>query len=97
MSHIFQRPLCQLGLAYDFSFRPTAGEPDQMYGGGCDERPHRVELYAATADPKSATAEWRPFGLCAEHEAQLRQCDARQTALGTPSRFRAVAPPQGRR
>ncbi|HLM90915.1 MAG TPA: hypothetical protein VK424_02530 [Thermoplasmata archaeon] len=97
MSHIFQRPLCQLGMAYDYSFRPTLGDPDPSYGGGCDERPHRVELYSAQTDPRSATAEWQPFGLCDEHEGQLRQSDVRQTAQGTPSRFRAVAAPQGRR
>src|SRR5208282_5536595 len=33
MSHIFQRPLCQLGMAYDYSFRPTLGDPDQLRWG----------------------------------------------------------------
>jgi hypothetical protein len=97
MSAIFQRPLCDMGKAYDFSFRPVVGEPDPGSGGGCDERPHRVELYSATANPASADAPWRSFGLCAEHEGQLRQYDGRQVARGTASRFRTAPPAQGRR
>ncbi|MGP8071812.1 MAG: hypothetical protein ACLPZM_01605 [Thermoplasmata archaeon] len=97
MSHIFQRPLCDLGRAYDYAFRPVIGEPDPASGGGCDERPHRVELFSATADPRAAPDEWRSFELCAEHEGQLRQYDTRRAAVGTPSRFRPSTPPQGRR
>jgi hypothetical protein len=89
MSAIFQRPLCDMGKAYDYSFRPVVGEPELGFGGGCDERPHRVELFGASADPARPEAEWRSFGLCGEHESQLRQADRRLTTGGTPSRFRA--------
>ncbi len=92
MSHIFQRPLCELGVAFDYAFRPLVGGPDAASGGGCDERPHRVELYSAAADPEAAPEDWRPFSLCAEHEGQLRMCDARLTASGRPSRFRTGPP-----
>jgi hypothetical protein len=87
VSAIFQRPLCDMGKAYDYSFRPVVGEPDPGSGGGCDERPHRVEMFAATVDPRSAPTEWRSFGLCAEHESQLRSYDARLIARGLASRF----------
>jgi hypothetical protein len=92
MSHIFQRPLCDLGLAFDYSFRPLVGEPDPGAGGGCDTRPHRVELYSASVDPRTAPDEWRPFSLCEEHEGQLRAIDARLTGSGGSSRFRPVPP-----
>lgn len=88
MSHLFQRPLCDLGVAFDYAFGPTVGEQGTALGGGCDERPRRVELFAASVDPPSATDSWRPFALCAEHEGQLRRCDARLVAQGRPSRFR---------
>jgi hypothetical protein len=91
MSAIFQRPLCDMGKAFEYSFRPLVGEPDPGSGGGCDERPHRVELYSAATDPRSATPEWRPFGLCAEHESQLRSYDGRLPSRGLPSRFRVPA------
>jgi len=90
MSAIFQRPLCDMGKAYDYSFRPIVGDPDVGSGGGCDERPHRVEMFAAATDPLSPSAEWRPFGLCAEHESQLQPYDGRLRARGLPSRFRPV-------
>ena len=95
MSAIFQRPLCDLGRAYDFALRPLLGDPDVGSGGGCDDRPHAVELFAAAADPSSATAAWQRFSLCPEHEAQLRSHEARLRAKGIPSRFRgaAVVPP----
>jgi hypothetical protein len=96
VSAIFQRPLCDMGRAYDFSFRPLVGDPDPGSGGGCDERPHRVEMFGAAADPSAPTAEWRPFGLCAEHEGQLRGYDARLRARSIASRFRSSAPPGGR-
>lgn len=92
MSHIFQRPLCDMGIAFDYAFRPVVGELDPAMGGGCDERPHRVALYSASADLPSGAAEWRPFALCGEHEGQLRQYDARLVSQGRPSRFRPAAP-----
>jgi hypothetical protein len=96
MSHLFQRPLCDMGRAFDYAFRPLVGEIDPASGGGCDERPHRVELYSASADPQTAPPEWRPFALCGEHEGQLRQYDARLTGAGKPSRFRGTAPAPSR-
>ncbi len=88
MSHLFQRPLCDMGRAFDFSFRPMAGDIDPASGGGCDERPHRVELYAAAVDPVREPEAWRPFALCGEHESQLRAYDARIVGSGRASRFR---------
>jgi hypothetical protein len=85
MSAIFQRPLCEMGRAYDFAFRPTLGDPEAGSGGPCDDRPHPVELLGAQADRRSPTAMWRTFGLCPEHEAQLRRFDAR---VAGGSRFR---------
>lgn len=87
MSAIFQRPLCEMGAAYDFAYRPRIGDADLGTGGPCDERPHRVELYAADAVPGSPNASYRSFSLCPEHEAQLRRHDAR---LGGGSRFRGA-------
>jgi len=92
MSHLFQRPLCEMGLAYDYAFRPVVGDADESTGGGCDDRPHRVELYAAGADPRSTSAEWRAFSLCPEHETQLVPYDDRVRARGLSSRFRPSAP-----
>jgi hypothetical protein len=92
MSAIFQRPLCDMGKAYDFSFRSFLGEPDPGAGGGCDDHPHRSELYAATTDSASPSAEWRVFSLCPEHEEQLRIYDSRLRSLGIPSRFRSPIP-----
>ena len=97
MSAIFQRPLCDMGRVYEYSFRPLVGDPDPGSGGGCDEYPHRVEVYAAAADPRTAPDSWRPFGLCTEHEAQLRQYDARIQSRGTLSRFRPASGAQGSR
>ena len=88
MSAIFQRPLCDMGAAYDFGFRPVVGDPAPGSGGPCDDRPHRVELFAARTDVHSSLAEWRAFSLCPEHELQLRQYDSRLRAEGRPSRFR---------
>jgi hypothetical protein len=88
VSHMFQRPLCEMGVAYDFAFRPVLGEADPDAGGPCDDRPHRVELFGATADIGSPAAEWRPFALCPDHEAQLRSYDVRLPARGLASRFR---------
>jgi hypothetical protein len=92
LSHLFERPLCEMGTAYDYAFRPVVGEPEAGTGGPCDDRPHRVELYAAGADPRSPTAEWRPFALCPDHEAQLARYDERLGTLGVVSRFRRAAP-----
>ncbi len=88
MSHIFQRPLCEMGRAYDFAYRPVLGEPEIDSAGPCDDRPHPIDLFAAAADPRSPTAPWRSFALCPEHESQLRRQDARMPA---GSRFRPPA------
>ncbi len=93
MSHIFQRPLCDLGRAYDFAFRPITGDADPGTGGGCDEPPTRFELYAALADPASPGADSQRFSLCAEHLQQLRGYDAKIRATGRPSRFRGPPSP----
>ena len=90
MSAIFQRPLCEMGKAYDFAFRPLLGEPELGSGGPCDDRPRAVELFAASADRRSAAAAFRTFALCPEHEDQLRRHDAR---VPSGSRFRAPAAP----
>jgi hypothetical protein len=91
VSAIFQRPLCDMGKAYDFSFRPLVGDPDTGAGGPCDDRPHRVELFSATTDPKSPSAEWRGFSLCPDHEEQLRRYDERLRPRGVATRFRTPA------
>ncbi len=95
MSAIFQRPLCDMGKAYDFSFRSYIGDADPGAGGTCDDHPHRVEMYAATTDSSSPTAEWRWFSLCPEHEEQLRRYDARLGPRGVSTRFRSPAAPTG--
>jgi hypothetical protein len=91
MSHLFQRPLCDMGAAYDFAYRPTLGEPSPEDGGGCDDRPGRIELYAAGADRTRADATWRSFSVCPEHESQLRRYDPRLQERGVPPRFRSGA------
>jgi hypothetical protein len=91
MSHVFERPLCDMGKAYDFGYRSRVGDPGTGAGGPCDDYPRRVDLYAATADPTSRDAEWRSFSLCPEHENQLRQYDARLISEGVPTRFRPGA------
>jgi len=96
MSAIFQRPLCDMGKAYDFSFRSYLGDPEAGFGGTCDDRPYRVELFGATARPEAPDAEWRAFSLCPEHEDQLRRMDDRLRPLGVSTRFRnseRIAPP----
>jgi len=100
-SHLFQRPLCEMGRAYDFAYRPVVGEPALEDGGGCDDRPHRVELFGANADRSRADAAWRPFELCPEHESQLRKYDVQLAKRGTAPRFRtgppaSTAPGRGR-
>jgi hypothetical protein len=80
MSHLFERPLCEMGVAFDYAFRPVVGAADEGAGGPCDDRPHRVELFAAQADPKSA--------FCPEHETQLARYDHRLQSTGLASRFR---------
>jgi len=98
MSAIFQRPLCDMGKAYDFAFRPVLGDADVGSGGPCDDHPHPVDLVSAHEDPRSAAAGWRTFSLCPEHETQLRRHDARMPG---GSRFRTApgrpAPPGGAR
>ncbi|MGA8541922.1 MAG: hypothetical protein WB947_00030 [Thermoplasmata archaeon] len=105
MSAIFQRPLCDMGKAYDFAFRSLLGDPETGAGGPCDDHPQRVELYAATTDTASPQAEWQLFSLCPEHESQLARCDDRLRPLGVSTRFRtprrvatppAAVPPVGR-
>jgi len=99
MSHLFQRPLCDMGAAYDFAYRPTIGDPEVEDGGGCDDRPGRIELYAAGADRSRADASWRPFSVCPEHATQLQRYDHRLQERGIPPRFRSVpagATPSGR-
>ncbi len=88
MSHLFQRPLCDMGRAYDYAFRPIFGEPDPSLGGGCDEAPARYELWAAASAAKDAS-QYRTFELCPEHAAQLRRYDDRLVRDGRPARFRA--------
>lgn len=91
MSAIFQRPLCEMGRAYDYSFRPLTGEPRVGDGGPCDERPRAMELYSAHADPSSPKALPRSFLLCPEHAGQLARYDAELTARGLPSRFKKAS------
>lgn len=88
MGGIFQRPVCDLGAAYDFAFRPLVGDPDADSGGGCDDNPHAVALFAAGADPKNRSAVWMRFNLCPGHAEQLKRYDSRLVAAGSPSRFR---------
>jgi hypothetical protein len=93
MGGIFQRPLCEMGAAYDFSFRPLIGDADPGSGGPCDDRPRAIELFSAAADPASPSAAYRAFSLCPEHEAQLRAHDGKLPVRGVASRFRP--PPAG--
>ena len=90
MSHLFQRPLCEMGRAYDYAFRPLVGDPETTDGGGCDDRPRRIEVYAAGADRSSAEAAWQAFSVCPEHESQLRRYDERLGQRGAPPRFRSA-------
>ena len=92
MSHLFERPLCELGRAYDFAYRPEAGDPSPGMGGPCDDRPHRVELFAADADVRNSAASWQAFQLCPDHEGQLRAEDRRFVTSGHASRFRLSRP-----
>ena len=99
MSHLFQRPLCDMGRAYDFAYRPALGDPAPEDGGGCDDRPRRVELYRSGADPNAPSPDWRAFSVCPEHESQLRRYDERLLQQGLRPRFRAPAeggPTEGR-
>ena len=92
MSAIFQRPLCEMGRAYDYAYRPIVGDPTVGDGGPCDERPVGVELCAASADPTRGDALYRSFLLCPEHRTQLERYDARLRAEGRASRFRIPSP-----
>jgi len=87
VSHLFQRPLCEMGRAYDFAFRPLVGEPSAEDGGPCDDRPHRIELSGGTVD--AASTSWCAFSVCPEHEAQLRRYDERLRERGISTRFRS--------
>lgn len=77
-----------MGAAFDYAFRPLVGDAEEGLGGPCDDRPHRVELYAADADLGEPSPAWRPFALCPDHEAQLARQDARLASRGVSSRFR---------
>jgi len=77
-----------MGRAYDFAYRPTLGDPDPSDGGGCDDRPHRVELLSAGSDRAGPNAVWGSFSVCPEHEMQLRRYDDRLRGRGTGPRFR---------
>ncbi|HTP53660.1 MAG TPA: hypothetical protein VML94_01685 [Thermoplasmata archaeon] len=90
MSAIFQRPLCEMGAAYDFSLRPLIGDADPGSGGPCDDRPHPVEMFSSDAHPEAVGAPSRAFSLCPEHEQQLRSHDASLATRGIPSRFRGA-------
>jgi len=92
VSAIFQRPLCEMGKAYDFAFRPVLGEPEVGSGGPCDDRPRPVELLGARDPPAGPASTWRSFSLCPEHESQLRRHDTRMPA---GSRFRPAAVGRG--
>jgi hypothetical protein len=92
MSHLFQRPLCDMGAAFDYAFRPILEGSDESAGGPCDDRPHRVELFSASTDPRAVEPVWRSFSLCPDHEAQLAVFDARLVAHGVASRFRSPRP-----
>jgi hypothetical protein len=90
MSHLFQRPLCDMGRAYDFAFRPVAGDPPGEDGGPCDDRPHRIELFSAQSNRDAPDAAWQAFSVCPEHESQLRRYDDQLSRRGVPSRFRSA-------
>ena len=90
MSHLFQRPLCDMGRAYDFAFRPVTGDPAGEDGGPCDDRPHRVELFSAQSNRDAPDAAWQAFSVCPEHESQLRRYDDQLSRRGVPSRFRSA-------
>lgn len=92
MSHLFQRPLCEMGIAYDYAYREPLGPPTPDLGGGCDDRPRRVELWAAHALPPDPAAPWRSFQVCPEHTVQLAMVDRRLGARGLTSRFRSPRP-----
>ncbi len=92
MSHLFQRPLCEMGIAYDYAYREPLGPPTPDLGGGCDDRPGRVELWAARPSPTDPSAAWRPFQICPEHAAQLAGVDRRLESRGVTSRFRTPRP-----
>jgi len=97
MSHLFQRPLCDMGRAYDFAYRAVVGDPSPEDGGGCDDRPQRVELCRSGADPQAPDADWQVFSVCPEHEGQLRRYDELLRQRGIAPRFRADTeePPTG--
>jgi hypothetical protein len=93
VSAIFQRPLCEMGAAYDFAYRPRIGDPGPGFGGPCDTRPHAVGVCSAASDPGQPDAAWRSYRLCEEHEAQLRRIETDHRAeLGDGSRLRAEPP-----
>jgi hypothetical protein len=89
---IFQRPICDLGNAFEFAFRPLIGSTDPDTGGACDDAPLRVALFSAGADPGEPGSEWREFSLCPEHRSQLTRYDSRLVARGIASRFRSIGP-----
>ncbi len=92
MSAIFQRPLCEMGRAYEYAFRAARPDPGVELGGPCDDRPRPVDLCAASADPADPRATFRAFLLCPEHRSQLERVDVSLRATGRPSRFRSAPP-----
>jgi len=92
MSHLFERPLCDMGRAYDFAFRPALGDPPVGMGGPCDDRPARIDLLAADADKSSPAAVFRSFFVCPEHVTQLRRMDG-QMPQGSRFRSDPAGPP----
>jgi len=96
VSHLFQRPLCEMGAAFDFAFRPAVGDPAPEDGGPCDDRPLTIELYSSDADPSTPGAVARTFLVCPEHEAQLRRYDLRLERSGVLPRFRVRPGASGR-
>jgi len=95
MSHLFQRPLCDMGRAYDFAFRPVVGDAASEDGGPCDDRPHRIELFSARSSRDAPDAVWQAFSVCPEHESQLRRYDDQLSRSGVPSRFRSTSADPG--
>ncbi|MHB1435169.1 MAG: hypothetical protein ACYCPN_04205 [Thermoplasmata archaeon] len=92
MSHLFQRPLCEMGIAYDYAYREALGPPTPDLGGGCDDRPRRLELWEVHAPTAEPGASWRPFQVGPEHIAQLAAVDRNLVARGPTSRFRSPRP-----
>ncbi len=94
MSHIFQRPVCDLGRAYDYAYRPSLGEPNIDAAGGCDDRPAAIDLFSGNADLRSSNPSWSTFSVCPGHQGELLRYDRLLTDQGLPSRLKSPAPPR---